>query len=200
VTEPLPTPLPDAQPIRRRGAAAALPALFVGALLGFIAGYFAAGAARPPAAATTPPADAPATAGEAGRIASLKTELLRDPENPKLWAALGNAYYDREDWDRAVEAYEKALRKAPKDANLLSDLGAAYRNRGEFRRAIAAFEKARKADPNHWQSLLNLVLVHAFDARDAVAAQRVLDELTRRYPEIPNTGRIQEQISRIRAG
>ena len=205
MTEPVPTPLPPpgAPPIRRRGAAATLPALFVGALLGFIAGYFAAGAARPSAGVAPPAADAPgapAAAGEAGRIASLKTELLRDPENPKLWAALGNAYYDREDWDRAVEAYEKALRKAPKDANLLSDLGAAYRNRGEFRRAIAAFEKARKADPNHWQSLLNLVLVHAFDARDAVAAQRFLDELTRRYPEIPNTGRIQEQISRIRAG
>jgi tetratricopeptide (TPR) repeat protein len=197
VTEPL--PLPGDPAVRRRGAAAAaLPALFVGALLGFIGGYFAAGAARPPAAAA--PADASAAPGASGRISSLKTELLRDPENPKLWAALGNAYYDREDWDRAIEAYEKALRKAPKDANVLSDLGAAYRNRGEFRRAIAAFEKARKADANHWQSLLNLVLVNAFDARDAVAAQRFLDELTRRYPEIPNTGRIQEQISRIRAG
>jgi tetratricopeptide (TPR) repeat protein len=201
LTEPLPPPPPGAPPTRKRIAAAApLPALFVGALLGFIAGYFAAGAARPPAAAAPATPDGSAAPGEAGRIGSLKTELLRDPENPRLWAALGNAYYDREDWDRAIEAYEKALRKAPKDANVLSDLGAAYRNRGEFRRAIAAFEKARKADPKHWQSLLNLVLVHAFDARDAVAAQRFLDELTRRYPEIPNTGRIQEQISRIRAG
>jgi Flp pilus assembly protein TadD len=126
--------------------------------------------------------------------------VARDPENPKLLAALGNANYDREDWDGAIEAYRKALRKAPKDANILSDLGAAYRNRGDFKEAIASFQKARAADGDHWQSLLNLVLVNAFDVRDAGAAQRHLDELKRRYPEIPNTDRIQEQISRLRAG
>ena len=60
--------------------------------------------------------------------------------------------------------------------------------------------KGHLIDANHWQSLLNLVLINAFDARDPVAAQRFLDELTRRYPEIPNTGRIQEQISSLRAG
>ena len=72
----------------------------------------------------------------------------------------------REDWDHAIETYEKALRKGAKDAAVLSDLGAAYRNRGEFKRAIASFEKARAADPDHWQSLLNLVLVNAFEAKD----------------------------------
>lgn len=180
---------------------ATLPALFVGALLGFIGGYFAAGAGKPPLSSPAPAArDAAGAVGAVDRIESLRAELQRDPESPRLWTALGNAYYDREDWDHAVEAYEKALRKAPRDANVLSDLGAALRNRGEFRRAIASFEKARRAESDHWQSLLNLVLVNAFDARDPQAAQRALDELKRRYPQIPNTDRIQEQISRLRAG
>ncbi|MEO8432970.1 MAG: tetratricopeptide repeat protein [Acidobacteriota bacterium] len=169
--------------------------LLVGALLGFIGGYFAAGGGRPSSAA-----EIDRGGGGQGRIASLQSELQRDPESSRLWAALGNAYYDREDWDHAIEAYEKALRKAPKDANVLSDLGAALRNRGEFRRAVASFERARAADPDHWQSLLNLVLIHAFDSREAGPAQRHFDELKRRYPEIPNLGRIQEQISRVRAG
>ncbi|HYK41391.1 MAG TPA: tetratricopeptide repeat protein [Thermoanaerobaculia bacterium] len=185
-------------PARRVRWASALPALFAGALLGFIAGYFAGGGGRP---AGSPAAGKSAAGTPAGdRIAALQDELGRDPENPKLWAALGNAWYDREDWDHAVEAYRKALRKAPKDANVLSDLGAAYRNQGDFRQAIASFEKARAADSEHWQALLNLVLINAFDVRDAAAAQRHLDELKRRYPEIPNTDRIQEQISRLRAG
>lgn len=187
---------------RRVRWASALPALFAGALLGFIGGYFAGGGGRPPAASAASAGGkgslgAAAAAGD--RIAALQDELARDPENPKLWAALGNAWYDREEWDRAIEAYRKALRKAPKDANILSDLGAAYRNHGDFKQAIASFEKARAADADHWQSLLNLVLVNAFDVRDAAAAQRNLDELKRQYPEIPNVDRIQEQISRLRA-
>lgn len=165
--------------------------LLVGVLLGFIGGYFAAGGGRPNAAAPA----AAARAGAEDRVAELQTALEKDPESPKLLTALGNALYDREDWDGAVRAYEKARRKAAGDPNLLSDLGAAYRNRGEFKRAIALFEKARAADPDHWQSLLNLVLISAFDTRDAGAARRHFAELKRRYPEIPNLDRIEKQIA-----
>ena len=170
-----------------------LPVL-VGGLLGFIGGYFAGGAGRTSPAA--PPAAGTATAAGA---AELQREVERDPENPRLLTALGNAWYDAEDWDRAIAAYEKARRKAPEDPNLLSDLGAAYRNRGEFRRAVALFERAQKNARNHWQSLLNLVLIHAYDLHDSAAAQKWLDELKRRYPEIPDLDRIQERISGLRA-
>lgn len=194
MSDPLP-PTPVAVSPRGRLATAFAP-LFVGLLLGFIGGYFAGGAGQP--AGARPASGAGALPG--GPAESLRAEITRDPENPRLWTALGNASYDAEDWDQAVDAYEKALRKAPKDAALLSDLGAAYRNRGEFRRAVATFERARAADPAQWQALLNLVLIHAFDEKDAAAAQRALDELRRRHPDIPNTDRIQEQISRLRAG
>lgn len=172
---------------------AAIP-LLVGILLGFIGGYFAGGGGRP----------APASAAQGARAGAqdgtteIQNALQKDPENPKLLTALGNASYDREDWDGAVKAYERARRKAPSDPNLLSDLGAAYRNRGEFKRAIACFEKARAADPDHWQSLLNLVLIDAFDTRDAPGARRHFEELKRRYPEIPNLDRIEKQIASLK--
>ena len=169
--------------------------LLVGLLLGFIGGYFAGGGGRPGSAAAPAPS---AQAGEQDRTGEIQTALQKDPENPTLLTALGNALYDREDWDGAVKAYEKARRKAPSDPNLLSDLGSAYRNRGEFKRAIACFEKARAADPDHWQSLLNLVLINAFDTRDAVAAKRHFAELKRRYPEIPDLDRIEKQISSLK--
>ncbi len=169
--------------------------LLVGALLGFIGGYFAAGGARPNAAA-------PAAARAAGqdRVAEIEGALEKDPESPKLLTSLGNAFYDREDWDGAIRAYEKARRKAAGDPSLLSDLGSAYRNRGEFKRAIALFEKARAADPDHWQSLLNLVLINAFDTRDAGAARRHFAELKRRYPDVPNLIRIEKQITGLSGG
>jgi tetratricopeptide (TPR) repeat protein len=166
----------------------------VGALLGFIGGYFAGGGGRP---APVPVAEAPEGAG--GSLPELQRAVERDPENPQLLIALGNAWYDREDWDHAIQAYEKARRKAPENPNLLSDLGAAYRNRGDFGRAIPLFERAHKNDRDHWQSLLNLVLIHAYDLHDSAAAQRWFDELKRRYPEIPDLERIQERISSLRA-
>ena len=178
---------------RRPSPAQSAVLLLVGGLVGFGAGYFAGGGGRPSASAS------PAAASASGdRVAELARSLDRDPENPEILIALGNAYYDREDWDHAVEAYEKARRKAPKNANLLSDLGAAHRNRGEFDLAVAFFQKARQADPDHWQSLLNWLLVEAYDRRDPKAAQTLYDELKRRYPDIPQIERIQEQITSLR--
>lgn len=175
-----------------------LPVL-VGGLLGFIGGYFAGGAGRTATSAAAPPAADTGTATPGAPTEELQRALERDPENPRLLTALGNAWYDAEDWNRAIDAYEKARRKAPEDPNLLSDLGAAYRNRGEFRRAVPLFERAQTNDRNHWQSLLNLVLIHAYDLSDSAAAQKWLDELKRRYPEIPDVDRIQERISALRA-
>lgn len=169
--------------------------LLLGGLLGFIGGYFSAGGGRPGGAAAPPAAKA---GGGADRVGELQTALQKDPESPKLLTSLGNVLYDREDWDGAIRAYEKARRKAPADPNLLSDLGSAYRYRGDFKRAISFFERARAADPGHWQSLLNLVLVNAFDTRDADAARRCLAELKRRFPEIPNLERIEKQITSLK--
>jgi tetratricopeptide (TPR) repeat protein len=171
-------------------------ALTLGVLLGFGAGYLAGGGGRPQA-----PAARPATSGPDGDgLASLQRDVDRDPENPELLTRLGNLYYDREEWDRAIQLYEKARRKAPKNAALLSDLGAAHRNRGEFKLAVSYFRKAREADPQHWQAALNEVLVEAFDRKDAAAAQRAYDDLKRQFPQIPNLDRIQSQISGLRAG
>lgn len=178
---------------RSRGLLPAVLPLLVGGLLGFIGGYFAAGGGRPGGAASGSD-----SAAQGDRLRQIRQEIERDPQSAKLWTALGNAYYDREDWDQAITAYEKARRRAANDPNLLSDLGAAYRNRGEFPRAISFFEKARAADPDHWQSLLNLVLVTAYDSRDARAAERHFQELKRRYPEIPNLDRIEKQVTSLR--
>jgi len=159
-----------------RSRAAALLPLAIGILLGFIGGYFAGGGGRPGGSSES----AAASASGGDRIAEIRRSL------------------DREDWGHAIGAYEKALRKAPNDPNVLSDLGAAYRNRGEFKRAVALFTKARAADPDHWQSLLNLVLVYAFDLRDDASAKRAFEELKRRYPEIPNLDRLQQQIDALK--
>ena len=175
---------------RAAGIRRAVMPLLVGALLGFIGGYFAGGGGRP--AGTAESSTAAAEGGD--QLAQARKAVDKDPQNPKLLTALGNICYDRDDWDGAIEAYEKARRKASNDPNLLSDLGAAYRNRGDFKKAVACFEKARAADAHHWQSLLNLVLIEAFDMREGLAARRHFEELKRRFSDMPNLDRIDKQI------
>jgi hypothetical protein len=47
---------------------------------------------------------------------------------------------------------------------------------------------------------VNEVLVEAFDRKDADAAQKAYDQLKKLHPEIPQIDRIQDQISKVRAG
>ncbi|HEY7862853.1 MAG TPA: tetratricopeptide repeat protein [Thermoanaerobaculia bacterium] len=172
-----------------KARAGGLVLLLIGGLLGFIGGYFAGGGGRP----ATAPAPGLGAASGTG-LAGLHAELERDPRNPALLAAVGNWHYDRQEWEDAIEYYDKSLRRKD-DASVRSDLGAAYRNLGEFERAIAEFERARKANPEHWQALLNLVLVQAFDQRDGAAAAASFRELKQKYPDIPNLDHIEKQIS-----
>src|ERR1700754_587708 len=96
-----------------RGSGRAVVALLVGALIGFAAGYFAGGGGRPGGAS-----GARASGPASGATAEVEAAVARDPENPELLRRLGNLQYDREEWDAAVDSYEKARRKAPKDADL----------------------------------------------------------------------------------
>src|SRR6185369_2392397 len=172
------------EPDRSRGAGRALVALLVGGLIGFAGGYFAGGGGRP-GGPSGGGASSRGSAPAPGALAEAEAAVSRDPENPELLRRVGNLHYDREEWDAAIAAYEKARRKAPKDADLLADLGAAHRNRGELKLAVSYFRKAREIQPDHWQALVNEVLVEAFDRKDADAAQKAYDELKKRHPEIP---------------
>jgi tetratricopeptide (TPR) repeat protein len=171
-----------------KSRAGAFVMLLVGGLLGFIGGYFAGGGGRPAA-----PAISSAAAGEGGGLTGLLAELERDPRNPQLLAAVGNWHYDREQWDLAIDYYEKSLRRK-EDAAVRCDMGAAYRNLGDFERAIAEFRRSRETDPEHWQALLNLVLEQAFDQRDGAAASASYRELKQKYPDIPNLDHLERQI------
>ena len=72
-----------------------------------IGGYFAAGGGQPGGNAAGPEAAAPGD-----RLRQIRKEIERDPQSPKLWTALGNAYYDREDWDQAITASRPTCRAA----------------------------------------------------------------------------------------
>ena len=103
--------MPAVETSRRSWAAQSIVMLLVGGLVGFGAGYFAGGGGRPSAAG-------PAAAGAPGdRVAELHAVARAGSREPGAFSRTSAMrYYDREDWDHAVAAYEKARRKAPAES------------------------------------------------------------------------------------
>ncbi|WP_264945389.1 tetratricopeptide repeat protein [Sphingomonas canadensis] len=94
----------------------------------------------------------PAMNASAGvTLESLEAAAKAAPQDPEAWMALGMAYFDADDYPRAVSALEHAANLAPDRARIWSVLGEA-RARGSERdpmppAAVEAFRKALAIDP-----------------------------------------------------
>jgi len=64
------------------------------------------------------------------------------------WMRLGAIYREAREWDKAADAFTKALDKDPKDAENLAKVGAFYNLRGDRARAEELFQRAFAAKPD----------------------------------------------------
>lgn len=81
----------------------------------------------------------------------------------ETWKEIGNIYFDTDQTEKAISAYEKSLLLQPDDIDVLNDQGAMYRQVGDFERALANFEKAMALSPHNLESLYNSGYIYAFD-------------------------------------
>jgi len=93
--------------------------------------------------------------------AIIKTES--EPANSKVWAELGNAYYDLEMPEDAIKAYNMSLKLNPNDIEVLNDQGAMFRLTGNFQRAIKNHELVLAIDPNNLESLYSIGYIYAIE-------------------------------------
>ena len=77
------------------------------------------------------------------KLSDLEAAVAKEPKNADLLVQLGNTAYDVEDWKKAIDAYERALKLRDADPNVLTDLGVAYRNLGNVDKALAMFAHLR---------------------------------------------------------
>ena len=158
-----------------------------GLLGGFLMGYFAgarnsSGPAAPiaPASALPSPGGAPLAPNPGpglmdvqARVFSNLQIVAREPRNLQAWKQLGNDYFDTHQYQKAVDAYAKALELDPGNADILTDQGIMYRELKAYDKAIANFEKSSRLDPGHVQSLFNLGVVYAQDLKQKDKAIQV---------------------------
>lgn len=127
------------------------------------------------------------------RIAEAEKIVAREPNNRQAWVQLGNDYYDTEQPQKAINAYNKALELKPDDPGVLTDQGVMYRKVGWYDKAIANFEKAQKIDPRHLQSIYNLGIVYAEDLKQPDKAIQAFNH----FLEVDSTSPTAQQIKRI---
>jgi len=132
-------------------------------------------------------------------IEQLEKVVASDPGNTDALAQLGHAYFDTNQYTRAIEAYKKYLELKPDDADIWTDMGVMHRRRGEPVEALRAFDKAMEVDPGHQQSRFNKGVVLLSDQNDRDAAVKIWQELVEINPsaKAPNGRPIRELIKEL---
>jgi cytochrome c-type biogenesis protein CcmH/NrfG len=160
-------------------------ALVVGFLIGTVFTVYKSGTGVP--MPTTPgpqpqAVDQGITEEKKQEIAALEMETSANPKNVVTWIQLGNAYFDANQSEKAIQAYQKSLELDPKNANVITDMGVMYRRSGQPKKAVAAFEQARAADPKHEISLFNKGIVLLHDLNDTEGAIKAWEALLKLNP------------------
>lgn len=191
----------------------------IGILLGFISGYLmheVMAARQPPrlrpgmaanaqgmAAEAPGGAEAAAGAPAAGAPPMQEIQQLREyveshPEDAEAIRKLANLNFDIRNWQRALELYERYLKLNPKDADAISDVGFCYRELKQFDRALAEFRRAQAADPAHWQSYFNEVVVLGIDQNRFDEADKALAKLRQMQPNNSDVEQLATEVNRRR--
>lgn len=84
-----------------------------------------------------------------------------DPENTKVLALLGLAYFRANQFAEARPIYEELVARAPDDASGQLNLGLVYLKLGEGDAAIEALEASRALDPSQGRAISYLGLAYA---------------------------------------
>jgi len=163
----------------------ALVALIVGFLGGVVFSAYKSGAGLNVSAAG-PSGQASQKQDISNKVAQEINELEKgislNPENVEALIRLGNLYFDTEQPEKAIMAYNKALELDPGNPNVLTDLGVMYRRKGQPLDAIKAFDKAIKIDPRHEAPRFNKGVVLLHDLNDSEGAIRAWQELVEVNP------------------
>ena len=82
-----------------------------------------------------------------------KEELLKkieeDPNNDTYYYNRGNASYDLNEYENAIESYNKAIELNPNNASYYNNRGITFNNLKKYKEAIEDYSEAIKLNPNY---------------------------------------------------
>jgi cytochrome c-type biogenesis protein CcmH/NrfG len=133
-----------------------------------------------------------------GELNRLKAVVLKDPRNLQALVALGNLYFDSNQYPKAIDAYRKALALDPKNPDVHTDLGIMYRAVTDYDRAIKEFREAARLDPTHKNSRFNLGVVLQHDKKDLDGAIVAWEDFLKVEPSGERANMARTEIEQMR--
>lgn len=184
-------------------------------LLGVALGYLFRGSASPVAAQASSAATAQATgqlgsapsqqqpsadmqAAVAQAAAPLLEAVNQNPGDYDSLVKLGNVYYDGQQFQSAIQYYERALAIHPDNPDVRTDMGTAYWYTGNADKAIAAMETSLKYRPGHPQTLFNLGWVRWQGKGDPKGAVEAWQALLKANPDYPQKEQVEQYIAKAK--
>lgn len=125
--------------------------------------------------------------------------LAANPNDYSTLVSLGNLYYDRQDFTKAIAYYERALAINPNDPNVLVDTGTAYfyRQPSDPDTALLYYEKALKVVPTFPNALFNRGIVLYQGKHDLLGARAAFVRFIEVAPGHPAALKAKELIALI---
>jgi tetratricopeptide (TPR) repeat protein len=84
----------------------------------------------------------------AGCTALLKTDQDATKNRAVIYGSRGVGYYGKDDYDRAIQDTDQAIRLNPNEPSFYYTSGLAYKKKGDYDRAIQEFSEAIRLNPN----------------------------------------------------
>ena len=151
-----------------------------------------------PTVAPQPPTPAQLKQMADAQAAPLLNRLKAEPKNPELLAAIGNLYYDAQQYPDAVSYYQRTLEIKPADADVRTDLGTALWFMGNADSAITAFNTALTSAPNNPNTLFNRGLVKWRGKKDGIGALADWDKLLAANPAYAQKDAVEKMIAEVK--
>ena len=113
--------------------------------------------------------------------------IKKDRRNPHAYFALGNIFFSEDNYEDAVNAYEKTTEYDPMNDVAFNNLGLSNYKQKDYGKAVSAFEKATAINPDIRNRYINLALAARknHDNKKAIKALETLNDLAEE-PNVKN--------------
>ncbi len=177
-------------------------------LIGIAVGYLLRGSSAPgsPAQSSAPASTSLSASmpqlpnmGSTAKVEPLLAQLQTRPNDPALLADIGNAYYDSQQYQQAIDYYQRALKFRPADVNIRTDMGTAMWYLGNADDALRQYEQSLQYQPTHAQTLLNMGIVKWEGKKDGKGALQVWQRLLQTNPNFPDRQKVEQLMGEVKA-
>jgi len=111
---------------------------------------------------------------------------------------LGNTCYDANQYQKAIDAYSKALEIDPKNPDVITDQGSMYYQLGDYENAFKKYTLANKIDPMHLNSLFNLGVLYLVAYKNEDSAIKTWNKIIERSPNSEKAKQAQSEIEKLK--